>query len=220
MPEPTVRQSHSLLGRPWVRRGLLGAAAVAGLAALALYGIGGGDKAQAACAASSETLAAMAKAARGEVAGVVVPSAPRPLPPLTFQDAAGAATGLDRFRGKVTLLNLWATWCAPCRKEMPALDQLEAERGGAEFEVVAVSLDFGGTDKPKAFLKEIGSRNLAFYADPTNKLFRDLRAVGRGSGMPTTLILDRAGCEIGFLPGPAEWASADALKLIDAALGR
>ena len=220
MPEPTVRQSPSLFGRPWVRRGLLGAAAVAGLAALALYGIGGGDKAKAACAASPETLAAMAKAARGEVAGVVVPSEPRPLPQLRFQDAAGAETGLDRFKGKVTLLNLWATWCAPCRKEMPALDHLQAERGGADFEVAAVSLDFGGTDKPKAFLKEIGSRNLAFYADPTNKLFRDLRVVGRGSGMPTTLILDRAGCEIGFLPGPAEWASADALRLIDAALGR
>ncbi|MFD1333141.1 TlpA family protein disulfide reductase [Methylopila musalis] len=220
MPEPKLRQTPSPVGRPWVRRGLFGAAAVAGLAALALYGIGGGDKAQAACAASPETLAAVAKAARGEVAGVVAPSEPRPLPPLAFQDASGAGLGLDRFKGKVVLLNLWATWCAPCRKEMPALDRLQAERGGADFEVVAVSLDFGATDKPKAFLKEIGSQNLAFYADPSNKVFRDLRAVGRGSGMPTTLILDRAGCEIGFLPGPAEWASADALKLIDAALGR
>jgi thiol-disulfide isomerase/thioredoxin len=214
MPEPASRQPRSF-GRPLA----LAALAIVAASALALYGFGGGNKAEA-CAASPETLAAIKAAATGEVAGVVAPEAPRAVPSLTFKDAAGADVGLERFRGKVVLLNLWATWCAPCRKEMPALDRLQAERGGDDFEVVAVSLDIGSADKPKAFLREIGVEKLAFYADPTPKTFQSFRAVGRGSGLPTTLVLDRAGCEIAYLPGPAEWASPDALRLIDAALAK
>ncbi|MFD1703251.1 TlpA family protein disulfide reductase [Methylopila henanensis] len=210
-PSPAPRRS-------WLRFGVPGVLALAGVAALALYGIGGGDKAEAACAASPATLRALKQAATGEVAAVVTPDRPRPLPALAFRDADGAEVGLDRFRGKVVLLNLWATWCAPCRKEMPALDELKGVRGGDRFDVVAVSMDLGSADKPKAFLKETGVERLAFYADPTNKAFRDLRAVGRGAGLPTTLLIDKAGCEIAYLPGPAEWASPDALKLIDAAL--
>lgn len=210
-------------GRPRFSAARLGALALvagAALGALALYGIAAQDKAGAACAASPETLKAMKAAAVGEVAAVVTPDAPRPLPPLVFKDEAGVDGGLDQYRGKVVVLNLWATWCAPCRKEMPALDELARLKGGPDFAVVPISLDFGGVDKPKAFLREIGVKSLPFHADPSNKLFRDLRAVGRGAGLPTTLILDKAGCEIGYLPGPAEWASADALKLIDAALAR
>jgi thiol-disulfide isomerase/thioredoxin len=214
MPEPASRQPRSF-ARPLA----LAALAIVAASALALYGFGGGNKAEA-CAASPETLAAIKAAATGEVAGVVAPEAPRAVPSLTFKDAAGADVGLERFRGKVVLLNLWATWCAPCRKEMPALDRLQAERGGDDFEVVAVSLDIGSADKPKAFLREIGVEKLAFYADPTPKTFQAFRAVGRGSGLPTTLVLDRAGCEIAYLPGPAEWASPDALRLIDAALAK
>lgn len=212
MPDKPARRSLA-------RVGAAAAVLLAGGAALALYGIGADDKAQAACAASPQTLAAIKAAAVGEVAALAAPDAPKPLPPLVFKDEAGADVALERFRGKVVLLNLWATWCAPCRKEMPALDRLKAERGGGNFDVVAVSLDLGSADKPKAFLREIGVKALAFYADATNKTFRDLRAVGRGAGLPTTLILDRAGCEIGYLPGPAEWASPDAMKLVDAALG-
>lgn len=213
MPEPAETKRRSL-ARP------LGAAAlgVLGLGALALYGIGGGDKA-AACAASPETLAAVKAAAKGEVAGVVTPSSPRPMPALAFKDASGADVGLERFRGKVVLLNLWATWCAPCRKEMPALDRLAAEEASPSFEVVPVSLDFGTADKPKAFLADLGAKKLALFHDPTGKVLSALKSVGRGSGLPTTLILDRAGCEIGYLPGPAEWASEDAKALVKAALG-
>lgn len=215
MPEAgeTPRRSYA---RPLV----LGALGVLGLGALALYGIGGRDKAQAACAASSETLAAIKAAAKGEVAGVATPSEPRPLPALTFKDANGTDVGLEKFRGKVVLLNLWATWCAPCRKEMPALDRLEGEQGGEAFEVVPVSLDFGTDEKPKKFLAEIGATKLPFFHDATGKVLSSLKAVGRGTGLPTTLILDRAGCEIGYLPGPAEWASEDAKALIRAALGK
>ena len=117
------------------------------------------------------------------------------------------------------LLNLWATWCVPCRKEMPALDALQQRLGGPDFEVVAVNIDTRDPDKPKAFLKELGIRKLAYYADPTAKTFQDLKAIGRAFGMPTTLLVDPQGCEIGTIAGPAEWASDDAVKLIQAALG-
>ena len=117
------------------------------------------------------------------------------------------------------LLNLWATWCVPCRKEMPALDGLERRLGGARFEVVAVNIDTRDPDKPKAFLREIGVNKLAYYADSTAKVFQDLKETGRAFGMPTTLLIDPNGCEIGTMAGPAEWASEDAIKLIQGALG-
>ncbi|PZQ14172.1 MAG: redoxin [Ancylobacter novellus] len=214
MPEPAAKRTRSF-ARPLT----MAALAVLGVGALALYGIGGDDKA-AACAASPETLAAVKAAAKGEVAGLATPASPRPLPALSFKDAAGADVGLDTFRGKVVLLNLWATWCAPCRKEMPALDRLEAEEGGASFAVVPVSLDFGTDEKPKKFLDEIGAKKLPLFHDAAGKVLPALKSVGRGTGLPTTLILDRAGCEIGYLPGPAEWASEDAKALIKAALGK
>jgi thiol-disulfide isomerase/thioredoxin len=216
--DPETAQQTATKRRSFARPAALAALAALGLGALALYGIGGGDKAQA-CAASSETLASIKAASKGEVAAVATPSSPRPLPPLTFKDAAGADVGLEKFRGKVVLLNLWATWCAPCRKEMPALDRLQAEEGGTSFEVLPVSLDFGGPDKPQKFLKDIGAERLPFFHDPAGKVLPALKSVGRGTGLPTTLIIDRAGCEIGYLPGPAEWASEDAKGLIKAALG-
>ncbi|MBB3973071.1 thiol:disulfide interchange protein TlpA [Hansschlegelia beijingensis] len=214
MSEPPVRPRRSS-----ARWGAVAVVLALGAGAFALYGIGGRDKA-AACEARPETLAAIRAAAVGELAGVVTPSAPRPLPAVSFKDENGADVGLDRFRGKIVLLNLWATWCAPCRREMPALDALEQQKGGADFAVVPVSFDLGSADKPKAFLKEIGAQNLPLYADPSGKMLQTMKSVGRGSGLPTTLILDRSGCEIAYLPGPAEWASAEGMKLIDAALGR
>jgi thiol-disulfide isomerase/thioredoxin len=118
------------------------------------------------------------------------------------------------------LLNLWATWCVPCRKEMPALDALEGKLGGPAFEVVAINIDTRDPDKPRAWLKEVGVGRLGYYADPSAKVFQDLKTVGRAAGMPTTLLVDPAGCEIGTVAGPAEWASEDAVKLVTAALGR
>ncbi len=112
------------------------------------------------------------------------------------------------------LLNLWATWCVPCREEMPALDKLQAALGGANFEVVAINIDRGGPDKARDFLKEIGVNKLALYTDPSGKLFSTIRAVG----MPTTLLIDREGREIGRLVGPADWASPEAKTLIEAAI--
>ncbi len=113
------------------------------------------------------------------------------------------------------LLNIWASWCVPCREEMPQLDKLQAELGGKDFEVVAVNIDRGGGDKAKKFLDETGATHLAPYTDPSGKLFAAVKAVG----MPTTLLIDRDGKEIGRLVGPADWGSADAKRLIEAAIG-
>jgi thiol-disulfide isomerase/thioredoxin len=158
--------------------------------------------------------------ARGEVAAVKVAKSGLKVPDLAFHDAAGKPLTLEHWRGRTVLLNLWATWCVPCRKEMPALDALEKKLGSSGFEVVAVNIDTRDPDKPKAFLKELGIAKLAYYADPTAKTFQDLKAIGRAFGMPTTMLIDPHGCEIGTIAGPAEWASDDAVKLIEAALGR
>jgi thiol-disulfide isomerase/thioredoxin len=173
-----------------------------------------------ACTAAKAKTAAMEPLAKGEVAALLVAKAPKPLPDLDFLGPDGKATKLSAFRGKTVLLNLWATWCAPCRKEMPALDRLQAALGGQDFEVVAVTIDQRNLDRPKAFLQEIGVSRLGYYADPTAKIFQQLRAVDRAVGMPTTLIVDPEGCELGYLAGPAEWSSEDAQKLMRAALGR
>jgi hypothetical protein len=95
---------------------------------------------------------------------------------------------------------------------------LQGKLGGANFEVVAVNIDTRDAEKPKAWLKEVGIARLGYFADPTAKVFQDLKEAGKAFGMPTTLLVDAAGCEIATLAGPAEWASEDALKLIAAAL--
>jgi thiol-disulfide isomerase/thioredoxin len=152
---------------------------------------------------------------RGAMTTFVFKKTPMDLPDdVTFNDKAGQAVGLDQFAGKVVLLNLWATWCAPCRKEMPDLDRLQADLGGDRFEVVAVSLDRGSADKARAFLNEIGVKRLRFFHDPEAKLGFKLMAIG----MPTTLLIDAKGREIGRLVGPAEWHSEDAKKLIRSVL--
>jgi thiol-disulfide isomerase/thioredoxin len=128
--------------------------------------------------------------------------------------ATGDSVSLDDYRGSVTLVNIWATWCVPCREEMPQLNALQAELGGPKFEVVAINIDKGGAEKAKTFLEETGAKDLAFYADPTGKLFARLKAVG----MPTTLLLNSQGEEMGRLVGPADWASPEAKALIEAAI--
>jgi len=197
------------------------AGVVVGLAGV--YGIAtltrnvGGD---AACRPAVELAKNLAPFARGEVAAVNVAKSPLKVPALAFQDAAGAPLTLEHWRGRTVLLNLWATWCVPCRKEMPALDALEQRLGGPRFEVVAINIDTRDAGKPKEWLKEVGVQKLAYYSDPTARTFQDLKAVGRAFGMPTTLLIDPQGCEIASIAGPAEWASDDAIKLIQAALGR
>jgi thiol-disulfide isomerase/thioredoxin len=205
--------------RPLVVGGLVAGLAVA---AGALYGtpFGAGNSAAAECKAAKAVGERLDPLARGEVAAVKASKSPDRLPNLAFIAPDGRPTTLADFRGKTVLLNLWATWCAPCRQEMPALDKLEAELGGKDFEVVAVNIDTRNLEKPRTWLKEAGVTRLAYYADPQARIFQDLRAIGKAVGMPTTLLLDPQGCELAHLNGPAEWASDDALKLVRAALGR
>jgi thiol-disulfide isomerase/thioredoxin len=103
---------------------------------------------------------------------------------------------------------------------MPALDALQAKLGSDRFEVVAVNIDTRNLDKPKTWLQEVGITKLGYYADPSAKVFQDLKAIGKAFGMPTTLLVDPQGCELGALAGPAEWASDDAVRLIEAASGK
>ena len=194
---------------------VIGLAAVYGISAL--LGNRAGD---AACRPAVETARRIAPLARGEVAAMAVATRPLRVPDLAFGDAAGAQRRLADWRGRTVLVNLWATWCVPCRKEMPALDELQARLGGPDFEVVAINIDTRDSDKPRAWLKEVGITRLAYYADPNAKVFQDLKLIGRAFGMPTTLLVDPAGCEIGTISGPAEWASEDAIRLVSAALGR
>jgi len=151
---------------------------------------------------------------KGAVAAFVAYPKPRKLPHFTFETGDGATKSLADFRGKVVLLNIWATWCVPCRKEMPQLNTLESDLGGKNFQVVAVNIDRGGPDKARNFLNETGATDITLYTDPSGKLFVTLKAVG----MPTTLLINRDGKEIGRLVGPAEWASPEAKKLIEAAI--
>jgi thiol-disulfide isomerase/thioredoxin len=199
--------------------GAMAAGALAGLAGV--YGIGGFQRnaqADPACRPAVEIAKRIAPFAHGEVAAVTVAAEPFRVPSLTFADAQGRRRSLDEWRGRTLLLNLWATWCVPCRKEMPALDALAGKLAGPGFDVVAVNIDTRDPEKPRAWLNEVGVTRLSYYADPSANVFQDLKVAGRAFGMPTTLLIDPQGCEIGTIAGPAEWASDDAVKLIEAAM--
>jgi thiol-disulfide isomerase/thioredoxin len=202
---------------------LLGGVIGVAIGLAGVYGIGhlaGNAGADPACKPAAETARRMAPLARGEVAAVGVAQTPKTLPVLAFKDAAGADKSLADWRGRTVLLNLWATWCVPCLKEMPALDALQTRIGGPDFEVVAVNIDTRDPDKPKAWLNEVGIHKLNYYADSNAKVLQNLKAIGKAFGMPTTLLVDPNGCELAALAGPAEWASDDAVKLVTAALKR
>lgn len=195
----------------------------AAVVAAVLYGTSGGAGNAGEtvdCTAAGKLSAALQPTARGEVAAVQVAKTPKAVPNLSFAGPDGKTRTLADFRGRTVLLNLWATWCVPCRKEMPALDTLQKTLGGTDFEVVAINIDTRNLEKPKSWLAENGIATLAYYADPSAKVFQELKSAGKAFGMPTTLIIDPRGCELATLAGPAEWASEDALKMVRAALGR
>jgi thiol-disulfide isomerase/thioredoxin len=170
------------------------------------------------CRAAQAQAAALDPLVGGEIAGFAVAARPEKLSDLAFAGADGAPKTLADFSGKVALVNLWATWCVPCRQEMPALDQLQQALGGDEFQVVPVSIDIGDPGRPAAFLASIGVKNLPLYTDRTTKIFEDLKGKGLALGLPVTVLLDRNGCSLGHINGPAEWDSADGQKLIEAAV--
>ena len=138
-------------------------------------------------------------------------AAPRPMPELAFADGRGTGRTLAGFKGRVVLLNVWATWCVPCREEMPALDRLQQKLGAPGFEVVALSIDAGGAAAVKRFYDEIGIRALAIYVDPASRAMGALGLVG----IPTTVLIDRQGRELGRRTGPAQWDGAEAVRMIE-----
>jgi thiol-disulfide isomerase/thioredoxin len=194
------------------------AGAAIGFAAVYGFGRFGRPAGDPACRPAVALSSKIAPLAHGEVAGLTMATAPLRLPDLAFLDDNGKPRKLSDWRGRTVLVNLWATWCVPCRKEMPALDHLQAKLGGPDFQVVAINIDTRDPVKPKAFLKEAKLDKLDYFTDTGAKVFQDLKSVGRALGMPTSVLVDGHGCEIGTIAGPAEWDSDDAIKLISAAV--
>ena len=135
---------------------------------------------------------------------------PRPVPEVAFADGEGEPLTLDTWRGKIVLLNIWATWCGPCREEMPTLDRLQARLGGDHFEVVALSIDRAGVRVVAKFFKEIRIEHLRTFIDDSGKAARDLKVFG----LPATLLIGRDGRELGRLVGPAEWDTPEMIALL------
>jgi thiol-disulfide isomerase/thioredoxin len=140
----------------------------------------------------------------------VVHDSPRPLANAQFEDEGGQLPSLADFKDKVVVLNVWATWCVPCRKEMPTLDRLQAALGGPRFQVVPVSIDRGGIDSIRKFYGEIAVQNLGMYVDKSGQVLRELGAIG----LPTTIIVNRSGQEVARIVGPAEWDSTEIVQFL------
>lgn len=171
-----------------------------------------------ACSAAAKIAAAVDPLAKGDVAAMSIAQKPANVGDFTFNDPAGQPVKLSAFHGKTVLLNLWATWCVPCRGEMPELDKLQAEFGSDKFEVVAVNIDTSRPERPKALFQELGLKSLKLYADPKADIFYEMKQSGKALGLPLTLLIDPEGCQIGLINGPAAWHSADARALIAGAL--
>ena len=139
-----------------------------------------------------------------------LPKVAVPLSDLQFVDGDGRERTIADFRGKILLLNVWATWCAPCRSEMPSLDQLQAKLGGSEFQVIALSVDAGGVRPVRRFYDQLGLRHLAISIDPSGWTMQGLKI----SGLPTTLLVNREGREIGRIVAPADWDQPEVLTLL------
>ena len=192
---------------------------LAAVAAAAFYGTKT-DAGKGACPAASLALAdRLRPLAKGEIAALKVEKTPRPATALAFAGADGQKLSLADFKGRAVLLNLWATWCVPCRAEMPALDKLQAAAGGPKFEVVTVNVDTARVERAGKFLDEIGVSHLSRYSDHSGDAFETLRLAGKALGLPTSLLIDAQGCEIGVVAGPANWDSPDALAAVKALRG-
>ena len=148
--------------------------------------------------------------------GFVMHPNPLETPKISFQSGSGRKLVLDDFLGRIVLLNLWATWCAPCRAEMPTLDNLQAILGGSDFEVLALSLDQGGAQDVERFYRDLGLRHLAIYVDPTTRAQRELRVFG----LPTTLLIGADGRELGRLIGPTDWDSREMVGFLRSFIDR
>ncbi|NTF43475.1 thiol:disulfide interchange protein TlpA [Rhizobium rhizogenes] len=213
-------------GLPSMKLVMLAAVAgiIAGAAAVyvkeAGYGNGIGETASAdQCGAAKDRAAALTPFTKGQVAAMSVPPAPISLKDISFKGAEGQPLSINSFAGKTVLLNIWATWCVPCREEMPALNALEKSVGNDKFEVVAVNIDTGDDEKTKTFRTEYAIDKLGYYRDNTMGVFNVLKKQGLAFGLPVTLLIDDKGCLLSAMNGPAVWDSDDAKKLVKAAAG-
>ncbi|UMY18087.1 TlpA family protein disulfide reductase [Methylobacterium organophilum] len=203
-----------------------GALAAVAIIGVALYGSGSGLGnlaglgAAAPCAEAAPVAARLDPLARGELAAFQASARPKPAPAIAFDGPDGQETDLAASNGRTRLVNLWATWCAPCKAEMPALDRLQAELGGSDFEVLAINVETRNLDKPPAWLKANGIATLAYHGDPKGRVLPVVQSAVGSTGLPTTLLIDPRGCTLGVIKGPADWASAEGKALIRAALGR
>jgi thiol-disulfide isomerase/thioredoxin len=195
---------------------------IAGAAILYVKGQGSGNQAAAletsVCQLDETRNASLNAAFKGDVAAMLAADAPQSLSPLAFNGPDGKPKTLGDFAGKTVLLNLWATWCVPCREEMPALNALQAGSGSEKFEVVAINVDTGTDEKPRRFLEETQVDELAFYHDPDLGVFNDLKKRGLVLGLPVTLLVGPDGCLMAGMNGPADWGGADAKSLVEATL--
>jgi thiol-disulfide isomerase/thioredoxin len=173
------------------------------------------------CAPQPAAAKAIDAAAVGELAALNGTGTGRGYSTMSFLDASGAKKTIADFAGKKLLVNFWASWCVPCRAEMPALDRLAAKYDSDAFTVLPVNLDIGdgAVDKARKFLAEGKFQNLPLYADPSFDAFETLKQKAVAAGLPATLLLDAEGCELGVLQGPAEWDTADGDRVIEALLG-
>jgi len=142
--------------------------------------------------------------------GFALHDTPQPVANVRYEQDDGSRGDMEDFRGKVILVNVWATWCVPCREEMPTLDALQAELGSDRFEVVALSIDRAGSPVVREFYEEVGVTNLKMYVDETMLSFTALRTVG----LPTTILIDAQGRELGRLVGPAEWDDPEMVSFL------
>jgi thiol-disulfide isomerase/thioredoxin len=170
------------------------------------------------CAGAAKMAEAVKDLAKGEVAAMNISKQPERLNDYAFVGPEGKPISLSAFKGKTVLLNIWATWCVPCRAEMPELDKLQADLGSDKFQVVTVNIDTARLDRPKKFFEETGVKALTLYADPKAKIFFELKQAGKALGLPVTVLVDPEGCQIGLMNGPANWHSADAKALLTKAL--
>lgn len=171
-----------------------------------------GEAARDGAASALPAPAVMKRLLRGPMRKFAPASGQPGVPAASFTDGQGKVKTLADWRGTMVLVNLWATWCAPCRREMRSLDNLQARLGGRDFEVIALNTDVREATKIKAFNSRFGIRHLATYLDPDKKAYLGLGAVGT----PTNILIDCHGRELGRLAGAAQWDSDEAVLLIRA----
>jgi len=198
--------------RLWVILGVAGLA----LAIAAWVGLGNAGQAKE-CPVQREAAEAIDLAAVGELAALNGTGEGRGYATMAFKDAGGADMTIADFKGKALLVNFWASWCVPCREEMPALDALATKYNSDAFMVLPINLDIGegGQEKAQAFLDENSFANLPLYADNTFAAFERLKQQAVAVGLPATLVLDENGCELAVLQGPAHWDTPDGEAVVE-----